>query len=365
MTNTITAGALRLGRHVAQASVLGLMVLTLAGCGTGTIFGGQNLAANQATAQSVRPKVTLAPVIGAPAQISNSLSASVAAAVEKQSLPVAKAPGEPSDYTLRGYVVAAPEKTGTKLSYIWDVTDKDGKRAQRITGEEVVPGKPSKDPWANVNQQVIDGIANKTALQLSALLPSQGGAVGSTQGDSAAPAQAAAGQPAASSAAAATQTSGAAGKQTQTVSLNPPKAGSLTSGQVVPGAQTASLTPAGKATALVPAVSGAPGDGQTSLTQALQRQLAASGISLSNQPGPAAYVVQGKVQMGQPDNGKQAIKIEWQVLDPSGKKVGTVSQNNSVPQGSLDGAWGKTADAAATAAAQGIIKLLPASVKAN
>ena len=45
--------------------------------------------------------------------------------------------------------------------------------------------------------------------------------------------------------------------------------------------------------------------------------------------------------------------------DPTGKKLGTVSQKNEVPQGSLDGSWGKTADAAAAAAAQGIVKLLP------
>ena len=31
--------------------------------------------------------------------------------------------------------------------------------------------------------------------------------------------------------------------------------------------------------------------------------------------------------------------------DPHGKKLGTVSQKNEIPEGSLDGAWGKTADA--------------------
>ena len=64
--------------------------------------------------------------------------------------------------------------------------------------------------------------------------------------------------------------------------------------------------------------------------------------------------------MGQSKDGKQPIQIDWNVIDPAGKKLGTVSQKNEVPQGSLDGTWGKTADAAAAAAAQGIIKLLPA-----
>ena len=63
--------------------------------------------------------------------------------------------------------------------------------------------------------------------------------------------------------------------------------------------------------------------------------------------------------MGVGKDGKQPITIDWSVTDPSGKKLGTVSQKNEVPQGSLDGAWGKTADAAAAAAAQGIVKLLP------
>jgi hypothetical protein len=69
--------------------------------------------------------------------------------------------------------------------------------------------------------------------------------------------------------------------------------------------------------------------------------------------------------MGQGKDGKQPIQIDWTVVDPKGKKLGTVSQKNDVPQGSLDGPWGKTADAAAAAAAQGIVKLLPAPKATN
>jgi len=68
------------------------------------------------------------------------------------------------------------------------------------------------------------------------------------------------------------------------------------------------------------------------------------------------------VTVGTVRDGKQPVTIDWHVKDPKGKQLGTVSQKNEVPQGSLDGPWGKTADAAAAAAAQGIIKLLP---KAN
>ena len=76
--------------------------------------------------------------------------------------------------------------------------------------------------------------------------------------------------------------------------------------------------------------------------------------------------------MGEAKQGKQPIQIEWLVRDPQGKKLGTVSQKNEIPEGSLDGEWGKTADAGrgrrraghrqAAAAAQGhqlVSKLAP------
>ena len=110
---------------------------------------------------------------------------------------------------------------------------------------------------------------------------------------------------------------------------------------------------------MVPSVTGAPGDGSVSLTGALQRELARKGVALSNAPGGQTYTVAGNVIVGQGAQGKQPIQIDWNVKDPAGKKLGTVSQKNEIPQGSLDGAWGKTADAAAAAAAQGILKLLP------
>ena len=81
---------------------------------------------------------------------------------------------------------------------------------------------------------------------------------------------------------------------------------------------------------------------------------------MTDKTSAQTYRVEGKVVVGEGKDGKQPIQIDWNVKDPQGKKLGTVSQKNEIPQGSLDGAWGKTADAAA-AAAQGILKLLPAT----
>ena len=111
--------------------------------------------------------------------------------------------------------------------------------------------------------------------------------------------------------------------------------------------------------AVVPSVTGAPGDGSRSLTAAIQRELASKGVTIAERSTPVAYRVEGSVTVGAAKEGKQPIHIEWLVRDPQGKKLGTVSQRNEIPEGSLDGEWGPTATQAAGAAAQGIVKLLP------
>ena len=114
--------------------------------------------------------------------------------------------------------------------------------------------------------------------------------------------------------------------------------------------------------AQVPYVTGAPGDGRSSLTAAIKKKLYAGGVKLaggSESAGRNVYTVKGVVSVTDAGGGKQTIKIDWQVLDPNGRSLGNVTQQNVIPKGSLSGPWGPIADAAAGAAASGIIKLLP------
>jgi len=338
----LTQGRRFFGRTAMMAAVAAL-ALSAGGCGTsGNILDslGPTPPAPAAAITPARPtkkNVAFAPLIGAPANVSQQLTASMTSAVEKQNVPVIKG-GAKSDYTVRGYVVAAPDQAGTKLSYIWDVTDPSGKRAHRITGEEFVKGRAGSDPWANVSPTVLNGIAQKSATQLAAWVPPVSPAGGTAAG---------------------------VGGPTPTGAATSP----------VPLAAKAS-TPANVRTAslakgplpvlaMVPPVAGAPGDGQRALADALKRNLASRGVKLTTKPSLQTYTVKGNVAMGRPAAGKQDIEIKWLVLDPKGQKVGTVAQKNKIPQGSLNGKWGKTADAAATAAATGVAKLLPKTIKVN
>src|SRR5262245_40494623 len=181
------AAARRWNPVAARAILLAIVGINVAGCETtssifgGSLFGGsssppaQELAAPAPVApQPPLAKVAIAPIIGAPDAIAKQIQQEFTSAVEKQRVSVLTGKDERADFTLRGYIVAAKDKSATKVSYIWDITDPTGKRVNRITGEEVVSPSSGKDPWAALTPQVAQSIAGKAANSFIAWLPSHG-----------------------------------------------------------------------------------------------------------------------------------------------------------------------------------------------
>ena len=324
--------------------------MALAGCeSSGSIFSGLSSGPAVATPEPVKPvaqtpiaRIAMANVIGAPDAVSRQVADQIVQAGERQRVTLINDRDAKGDYTLRGYIVASKEKSQTKVTYIWDLTDPTGKRVNRITGHEMAPAGTAKDPWVAVTPAVTQSIADKTATSLATWLAAN-------KPSGAQPAGAPIAQAPASDTPAPQRVASASPAVATPVTPAPEPATARTT--------TASL-PANDVAAIVPAVSGAPGDGSTALSSALQRELSRQGVTLANRPG-ASYRIEGKVALGAPSDGKQTIQIDWLVRDPQGRSLGTVSQKNDIPEGSLDNAWGPTADAAAGAAAQGILKLLP------
>jgi hypothetical protein len=276
--------------------------------------------------------MALAPIVGAPPNIADQLTQALVEAGKDRKLTLT--PGTASaPYTLRGYLVASIEKKGAKISYIWDITDPKGGRVGRVSGDEIIATRTGSDPWSGVDSGVLNSIAGKTASQVAATLAQGGGGT---------PAPATSGPPG---------------------GISPPGGASPPGGTSPSSAPAASpsvaSTPPGEVLALVAPVAGAPGDGQTSLTAALKKRLSAGGVKLASAPSRSVYTVKGTVTMADLAGGKQSIHIDWLVLAPGGKRLGTVSQQNTIPKGSLNGPWGAIADAAAVKAASDIIKLLP------
>src|SRR4029079_12948836 len=233
-------------------------------------------------------KIAVAPIIGTTPQVAQQLSDALVTAGSERGLTIVSE-GSKANYTLRGYLIATTEGKGAKVTYIWDVNDAGGQRVARVSGEEVVAGRTGTDPWANVDAAAIRSIGGKTASQLAASMPHGSGSASAV-----------------ASASDATPTA--------TASTPPPP-------------PAAAPAPASKANGVVVApVAGAPGDGTRSLTTALKKRLYAGGVKLANGTTATVYMVKGTVSLADASGGKQSIRIDWQVLDPSGKKLGTVSQ---------------------------------------
>jgi hypothetical protein len=106
-------------------------------------------------------------------------------------------------------------------------------------------------------------------------------------------------------------------------------------------------------------VTGASGDGEQALSSALAKRLTVAGVKQATALADNVYSVEGIVKLATAKGGRQAVRIDWTVFAPDGMTLGGVSQTKLVRKGSLDKKWGAAADAAARAAANAIVKLLP------
>jgi hypothetical protein len=108
---------------------------------------------------------------------------------------------------------------------------------------------------------------------------------------------------------------------------------------------------------LVGTIDGAPGDGATSLKRALEFVFRQSDIPVAGPDHDDALTLVGSIEIGRPADGHQTVAIRWVMMQPDGHEIGDVRQQNAVPAGSLDRAWGDTALLVAEAAYDGIIAL--------
>jgi hypothetical protein len=110
---------------------------------------------------------------------------------------------------------------------------------------------------------------------------------------------------------------------------------------------------------LVTGIKGAPGDGGAALANAISALLKRQDLAIVSDPdGKADLLLDASIEVDKPVAGKQHVKIVWRVRRPDAGEIGTVSQENDVPAGLLDGAWGDLAYTVALAAEDGIMQLI-------
>lgn len=113
-------------------------------------------------------------------------------------------------------------------------------------------------------------------------------------------------------------------------------------------------------------VTGAPGDGGSTLTRAMAYALNRAHVALAEKAGDTeSFILTGKVELSAPDAGQQHVKVRWILSRRDGSEVGRIDQQNAVPVGSLDGNWGDIAFAVANAAAPGVAALIQKAKDTN
>jgi hypothetical protein len=119
----------------------------------------------------------------------------------------------------------------------------------------------------------------------------------------------------------------------------------------------------GRRRLLIGAVAGAPGDGDQALARSISELLKKQDLAIVSDPqAKADLVLDADVTVGKPKAGKQNVKIVWHVRRREGGEIGTVGQENDVPAGLLDGAWGDVAYMVAASAQDGIMTLVERGV---
>jgi hypothetical protein len=101
-------------------------------------------------------------------------------------------------------------------------------------------------------------------------------------------------------------------------------------------------------------VSGAPGDGDTSLALNLNRDLPPLGLTLAPSAAQADFTITGIVKTTPDTNNQILIEIDWIIKDSNNRNIGQVTQLHDLNPTDITPYWGDVAAAAATQGATGI-----------
>jgi hypothetical protein len=105
---------------------------------------------------------------GAPEEVTARFSQIFARVAESRDIATAAKEADAA-YRIRGYLTAYPGGDGsTRYAYVWDVFERSGRRAQRLTDE--IAAKAEGDAWAAVDERTLTAIAARGADDLAAFL---------------------------------------------------------------------------------------------------------------------------------------------------------------------------------------------------
>ncbi len=363
-------------RQAAGFAFLALCLLVLSACSGGGSLPFAKSEGTPGPSGKTVPPIALVDVAGLPSSKLPALKDALAVAAGKRDMAIVDTMIDSSTMSLKGSFNIIPDPAAVRLGYHWTLTDPAGTVLHTVSAEEIAPGTPAGDPWLQVTPAVLQRVAAYTAESLSSRLSQLGYAteVGglpppletyaragpdadkdidyeTLNGPQKPPAALAEASPSLSD-----DQMALVDAEADPADTKPAEAKT-----VAAAAKPAKTDASGRrqitAVVVLP-VSGAPGNGNDDLTQAMRRTLTDAGWPVLVKPRDDALTISGRVKLGPPKGKSQNVALAWTVRTPDGKTLGTIKQANDVPPGSLEGSWGDNALFAAQAAATGIYDLV-------
>ncbi len=268
MTREIKPAAQGAAHRAASFLTGALMLAGLAGCG-GSLF---QLGDSADASLKAKPAVALSPAEGLPQKYASKVNEQLTASLKVKGVQVVEA--KDAQYVIKPvYHAKSDGKHGTKIAYMFDVTDKAGNKVRNIGGEEGVSPKHGGNSWSHVTEQGLQQVAAKSATVVTAWLDNPVSA----------PIPVASATPAPAPAKVAAKSAPAHRAVTA-------ETASLASAVEVPTpAKSKAGAGSAEVVAVVPAVTGAPGDGKSALSEAMRRALKQQGIKLVASSKAGAY----------------------------------------------------------------------------
>lgn len=251
--------------------------------------------------------IAVRPIASAPEPFDSTIAARIADELLRLGYQASSEEETDAFLTLVGKASAARTSAGAAFKISFVVTDSAGARLSAFTSDEIAP-YDAQDPWDAFDADTLGRFAKKIALDTEKALKNIGS------------------------------------KGTTTAGI-PAKNGE------------ASLL-GGTARIFIKGVSGAPGDGNLALANALAQFFAQFDIELLPASAADAYVVEAKVRVTPTDAGQDRVEILWLLQTIAGKEIARISQDNKVPRGSVQGSWGPVAIYAAEGAADGLLSVI-------
>lgn len=336
------------------------------------------------------PPVTIQQLTGIPPGRAAELKAAMARSAGERDIGIVEGEFQGGSFSLTGDFQASSAGGEVKITYQWQLRDKDGVLVHSFDAVESAGLPSGSDPWTAVTPAVLDRIARASSESIAVKLsqmgyatrvselwmpPAEYFAMAGPGAEREVDLETLNGPDATTALALATDGQGPeadvadAGSATQpaepeVAAEEPPSSGKQADTPQVAESDPPVVTPEtsnGKpeisAVAVLP-VKGSPGGGNDELTSAMRRTLAAAGWPVVTKPQPNAITISGRVDVSTASGNQQDVSVRWVVTAPSGGKLGDVKQANRVPAGTLDTGWGEAAFAVAEGAAAGIFDIV-------